>query len=60
MKKVWLIDLAFLLLLGGVLFVLSGYGEMQILWKLPYITLMVAYFIGRMAGYRLGKAERKK
>ena len=43
-------DLIFIVLLGAVLVLLNETGHMGLLLKLPFITLLGPYVIGRVVG----------
>jgi hypothetical protein len=49
----------FLFSLGAILLLLNETGNMHWLQKLPYITIAVAYFIGRFFG-ELGTGKPKR
>jgi hypothetical protein len=51
--KTSLWDLIFILILAGVLIILSETGRMDLLMKLPFITLLIPYFAGRFIGRKL-------
>ena len=51
-----IIDIIFIVALAAVLIILSGTGNMDILFELPFITIYAAYAIGRVAG---GLAARR-
>lgn len=51
-------DLAFLALLAVVLAVLSELDKLDLLFQMPYVTLMVVYFMGRYISSIAGRAEQ--
>ena len=55
--SIW--DAIFLFSLGAILVLLNETSNMDWLQKLPYITIAVAYFIGRFFG-NLGKLRKVK
>jgi hypothetical protein len=55
-KAKW--DLLFIVVLTGFLLCLSHIEEMEILIQMPFITLYVAYMIGRLVGVNsVGKSK---
>ena len=44
-----IVDLYFLLILGAILLISHWAGLDKFLFKFPYITLMVLYFVGKYA-----------
>jgi len=52
-------DLIFILLLTIFLLIPSETGNLEILMKLPFITIYIAYALGRMVGYLSNKGIGK-
>ena len=58
--KTILMDLVFIIAVTAVLIILSETDHMDYVTKWPFITVLVAYTIGRFAGYLSHKNNASK
>jgi hypothetical protein len=58
MVKAYRYDVAFLVLLALALAVLSELDKLDLLFRMPYVTLMVVYFMGRYISVVASRTER--
>jgi len=54
-RSVW--DIVFIVILTIVLLILSETGNLDLLAKLPFVTIYVAYAIGRFVGHIASKRK---
>ena len=54
-NKYW--DIVFILLLSIVLLILTETNNINMLFKLPFITIYVSYGVGRFVGYLSNKKD---
>jgi len=57
MMKSYFLDIIIILILAVVLTVLAETGNMDALIKFPFMTIYVAYGIGRFAGFLSNKKQ---
>jgi len=53
-------DIVFIIVLAGFLLYLSHIDRMEILLKLPFVTIYIAYVIGRVVGSKTAKRTDEK
>ncbi len=52
-------DVIFIIVLSGFLILLSAIDRMEILIKMPFITIFAPYIIGRYVGFAIAKNNKK-
>lgn len=57
-KAKW--DILFIIISAGFLIFLSQIGRMDLLTKLPFVTIYTAYVIGRIVGSKTLKTTNEK
>lgn len=56
-NKTYILDIVFIVVLGIILLAFTETGNLDYLTKLPFVTLLIVYFIGRFVGSRITKSK---